>query len=332
MRQWRLHGWSILILLWAVTTWLVTFIVPDTPLRAVVVLGFLVFCPGMAVSRFLQLKDAAVELILGIALSITLDTIIACLLLYAGKWSPTIVLEFLIVLSVTGAIGQLIMGRMLSADIQLISANTLISGDIRGQQPTGETFILPITPIPGDIRDKDTVSMEQIARRNAALVDIEEKDTFETQQIYPRRVCDIAEINTSITQRIVPRETRTRSIPEMETVAMRSVRKHPVNARQPVPDIETIETPQIPKSIANTPRIPDIETIETPQMQRSPVHASHIPDMKTVAVKQIPKRTNRNIANKRDVEAIEMRSMLQHKAATPGITDIETIETPQIPL
>ncbi len=308
MKQWRLHGWPILILLWAVTTWLVTFIVPDTLLRAIVVLSFLIFCPGMALSRFLQLKDVAVELIIGIALSITLDTIVACLLLYAGKWSPTIVLELLVVLSVAGAVGQLVMERMLSANIQPIAANTPIPVDVR-RQSMWETLILPTTPIPVDIRDKDTVPMKQIARRNAAFADISEKDTIETQQIYSgkTRSRDIAEMETSEIQQISSWGIRSRSIPEMETVTMRKMQKHPVNARQHVPERETIEMLQIQKSTMNAS------------------------DMETEAVQQVFQRKHRLIAVKRDVEDIETQHMTQHKA-TPEIIDLETIETQQAPL
>ena len=55
-----------------------------SPLRAVVVLVFLVLAPGYAVVRLLRLPDRLVELTLAVALSIALDSLVALGYLYAG--------------------------------------------------------------------------------------------------------------------------------------------------------------------------------------------------------------------------------------------------------
>jgi uncharacterized membrane protein len=59
-----------------------------TLFRAAIVFAFLLFCPGMAFVGLLGLDDRLTELILAIALSLTLDTLTAMVMLYIGVWSP----------------------------------------------------------------------------------------------------------------------------------------------------------------------------------------------------------------------------------------------------
>ena len=75
-------------------------------MRPFIVLWFLCVCPGMALVRFLRLAEPVVEWILAIALSFAVDAMVAGVLLYAGRWSPTGTLEILMGISLGGAILQ----------------------------------------------------------------------------------------------------------------------------------------------------------------------------------------------------------------------------------
>ena len=96
--------WPIIIILSAGAAELVTFVIPASPMRPIVVIWFLFICPGMAVVRLLRLNEPVVEWTLAIALSIAVDASVAAIQLYTGRWSPTLTLEILIALSLAGAI------------------------------------------------------------------------------------------------------------------------------------------------------------------------------------------------------------------------------------
>src|SRR5437016_6310412 len=99
--------WPTIIILSCIAVSLVTFMIPDTPLRPIIVFWFLFVCPGMAVVRFLRLNETITEWTLALALSFSIDALVACILLFAGKWSPTGILTILIGLSVGIAFLQL---------------------------------------------------------------------------------------------------------------------------------------------------------------------------------------------------------------------------------
>ena len=99
--------WPIIIILSAIAAGLVNFVIPNLTLRPVIVFWFLFICPGMVVIRFLRLKEPVVEWTLAIALSCAIDTLVASIQLYAGKWSPAGTLTLLIILCLCGAIVQL---------------------------------------------------------------------------------------------------------------------------------------------------------------------------------------------------------------------------------
>jgi hypothetical protein len=74
--------------------------------RAVITLGFLVICPGMAYVRLLRLSNAIHRVALAVALSLALDLLVSTVVLYVGAWSPLMILGILIELSLVGAIAQ----------------------------------------------------------------------------------------------------------------------------------------------------------------------------------------------------------------------------------
>jgi hypothetical protein len=99
--------WPTIIILSAVAAGLVNFAFTGTALRPIVVFWFLFVCPGMVLVRFLRLNEPIVEWTLALALSFAIDAIVAGILLYAGRWSPSGILSILIGLSLCGAIVQL---------------------------------------------------------------------------------------------------------------------------------------------------------------------------------------------------------------------------------
>ena len=84
---------------------------PASPLRFLAALLFLLVSPGMSLIPLLRLSDWMHELMLGIALSLTLEALLAAAALYAGAWHPGAVLWSLIGLSLSGAALQLWQAR-----------------------------------------------------------------------------------------------------------------------------------------------------------------------------------------------------------------------------
>lgn len=82
-----------------------------TPLRPLATIWFLFLCPGMALVRLINLRDWVAELMLGIALSVTLTGLVSGTMLYFDAWSPPLSLAILIGISLAGALAQLIVGR-----------------------------------------------------------------------------------------------------------------------------------------------------------------------------------------------------------------------------
>lgn len=82
------RGWTVVLLLSAILALL--FVVADfgSPLRPVVALWFLSFCPGMAIVQLLAIRNRLGEFMLAIALSVTMATFTAMAMIYANTWSP----------------------------------------------------------------------------------------------------------------------------------------------------------------------------------------------------------------------------------------------------
>src|SRR5438067_10253994 len=84
--------WPLVIVVSTLGVSVVAFADAHSPLRPLLALWFLGICPGMAFVRLLDIKEGYVQLTLAVALSLTLDTIVATVLLYAHLWSPTHIL------------------------------------------------------------------------------------------------------------------------------------------------------------------------------------------------------------------------------------------------
>jgi hypothetical protein len=86
---------------------LVTFLVPDTPVRPAITLWFLLMCPGLAFTPLLQLDDLIAEGVLCLTLSLAVDACIGGVALYAGRWSMTGTFIALLGVSIAGALIQI---------------------------------------------------------------------------------------------------------------------------------------------------------------------------------------------------------------------------------
>jgi hypothetical protein len=85
---------------------LVTFLVPDTPIRPAVTLWFLLICPGLALIPLFHLDDLIAEAVLCLALSLAADAIVGGMALYAGRWSMPAIFTTLLGVSIGGALLQ----------------------------------------------------------------------------------------------------------------------------------------------------------------------------------------------------------------------------------
>jgi hypothetical protein len=99
--------WPIVITLSLIAA--VSAIVADLPqpLRAAIVLWFIFVCPDMAFVRLLRLKEAWIEWVLAVALSMAIDLLVAAFILYVGLWSPVWILVVIAILTLAGVLFQL---------------------------------------------------------------------------------------------------------------------------------------------------------------------------------------------------------------------------------
>lgn len=97
--------WPTIIICSALAALMAMLVFPGTILRPALIIWFLFICPGMALVRFLHLKELVDKLALALALSFSIDGIVAGIYLYAGHWSPA---EILITLAITSIVAVVI--------------------------------------------------------------------------------------------------------------------------------------------------------------------------------------------------------------------------------
>lgn len=84
--------WPVVFVAGAVAAPAVSLVLPHSPVRSVIVLTFLLVCPGMAVVRPLRLATGATELLLAVVASVAIEALLALVMLYAHLWSPPVLL------------------------------------------------------------------------------------------------------------------------------------------------------------------------------------------------------------------------------------------------
>lgn len=103
--------WPVVLIASAVCVALLVWGDVKGPVRVVVVAGFLLVCPGMAVVRRVGVADKGTEVVLATAVSIGLEAILAGALLYVGWWSPSALLVVLVALCLVAGADELVMAH-----------------------------------------------------------------------------------------------------------------------------------------------------------------------------------------------------------------------------
>ena len=96
--------WSVIALTSAALAVALAVAQVHSPLRVLVILWFVLVCPGMTIVRRLRITDPAAELTLALGLSVALATAVASIGLYSGLWSPGATLGVLVVITVVAAV------------------------------------------------------------------------------------------------------------------------------------------------------------------------------------------------------------------------------------
>jgi uncharacterized membrane protein len=107
----RSRLWPTLIVASTLATGVLVFGGFDAPLRSIVVLAFLLVCPGLALVRLLRIREPVTEVTLGVALSVALAVVVPGTMLYAGAWSPQLGLALLIAATLAASVHELLRPR-----------------------------------------------------------------------------------------------------------------------------------------------------------------------------------------------------------------------------
>jgi hypothetical protein len=99
--------WPALILASCLAAGLSTWLDATQPARTISVLWFFLICPGLALVGMLGIRDLLAEIVVAIALSVSLGTGVALVMALADVWSPDVGLAILIAVSILGAVLQI---------------------------------------------------------------------------------------------------------------------------------------------------------------------------------------------------------------------------------
>lgn len=99
-----LDGWSAVIVVSALAAVAAAGGLLPAPSRFLVLVWFVVACPGTALVRLLPIQEPAFRLSLGIATSIALGIVVAETMAITHWWSPPVALGLLVVVAL-GAVG-----------------------------------------------------------------------------------------------------------------------------------------------------------------------------------------------------------------------------------
>jgi hypothetical protein len=99
--------WPIIIICFAVAALLAMLVFPGLMVRPLLIFLFIFICPGMAVVRFLHLKEVIDKFALATALSFSIDGLVAGIYLYTNHWSPADILITLAIISIVAVIVEL---------------------------------------------------------------------------------------------------------------------------------------------------------------------------------------------------------------------------------
>ena len=81
---------------WAVISAMVHLLPSPAVVRGVVILPFLLVCPGAAIVGHLRLRDVATDIALSVGVSLSLEVVVALAFLYGGHWSSDLVFAVIV--------------------------------------------------------------------------------------------------------------------------------------------------------------------------------------------------------------------------------------------
>lgn len=99
--------WPTIIIFSAVLAGLLVLINWGGAFRSIFLFWFILICPGMAFVRLLQIQNVGSELVLAMALSLAVSTLLAEFMVLTKMWSPPAELAILIGISLLGAALQI---------------------------------------------------------------------------------------------------------------------------------------------------------------------------------------------------------------------------------
>lgn len=83
----------------------------DSPIRIVLVLGFLLFVPGLAIAELLGIREPLRQLAIAAGASLAVETLVGIGLLYAGLFSARSAFAIVVVLTVAAVAGAALRAR-----------------------------------------------------------------------------------------------------------------------------------------------------------------------------------------------------------------------------
>jgi hypothetical protein len=100
-------AWPLVLLASCAAVAVTTYGWTSSPARPLVTTWFLLACPGLALVRLLPQRGALTLVVLAIATSLTLETLVAEAMLETSAWSPRATLALLIAVTMGGSVIQL---------------------------------------------------------------------------------------------------------------------------------------------------------------------------------------------------------------------------------
>ncbi len=105
LRQLGARGpWPPVLLASCAAIVLTTWVWTSAPVRPAVTTWFLLVCPGMALVRLLPDRGLMLRLVLAVAASLVLETLVATFMLEAKAWSPSATLGILLLITVAATV------------------------------------------------------------------------------------------------------------------------------------------------------------------------------------------------------------------------------------
>ncbi|GHO59164.1 hypothetical protein [Ktedonobacter robiniae] len=257
--------WPAIIILSALAACIVTYVIPDAQIRAVTVMSFLFICPGMALVRFLRLNDVVTEWIMAFSLSFAIDAIVGGIFLYTGHWSLSGILITLLVISLMGAAGQLVILHPVVAQRLSVLSIFKMPEDITDS----ETMALPKISLAGDtdkavsiedlqtaylpsykltsgtnqtrdVTETDTVQMPSAIRNTPAQEDIADHDTTYINALEHINANDLPDITDESQSSIEAIEEKaTVHVPSISISYSPAPQTRPITDKQPLEEQET---------------------------------------------------------------------------------------------